>query len=134
MSSLLTQTKNKKMKVFPKLSKVLIPFATVVTLLVEAPGGYKVSTEEDGFLTRIFTTLSFPVGLQHTTLSDGYVVMLEPLSTGTYFLNFGNSDGDESTFVLTVNEKVPEPTSTLNLFVLGIGSIALALTNKLTHR
>ena len=107
---------------------------TTGEIIVEAPGGYQVSTEEDGFLTRLFTTLSLPVGLEHTTVSDGYVVMLEPLSTGTYWLNFGNSDGDESTFVLTVNEKVPEPTSTLNLFVLGIGGIASALTSKLKHR
>ena len=107
---------------------------TTGEIIVEAPGGYQVSTEEDGFLTRLFTTLSLPVGLEHTTVSDGYVVMLEPLSTGTYLFNFGNSDGDESTFVLTVNEKVPEPTSTLNLFVLGIGGIASALTSKLKHR
>ena len=65
-----------------------------------------------------------PAGPSGNAFSDGYYVMLDPLSPGTHTLTFGGSDTDFGGFSLTISDTlvVPEPAvlSVLALAVLGL--------------
>jgi hypothetical protein len=71
----------------------------------------------------LFASLGLPAGTYAPAVSDGFWLMLEPLSPGTHVITFGGTSGDFSLDVTNNIQVVPEP-GTLTLLLAAFAAIA----------